>query len=430
MKLSLKFHIFVLFMLAVLPVRAQQSQTTTLLPNGKLALRYPVMKEDKLNFNLSVGKSRFSKMLKIGTIAGTGYSVGSIVDHQNPALDQARPKRNIPLKISLFSSLAALDLFSSKKPSGLMVQVDEYSANHELIKSKYLPVANRKGNFRYNFVSQASQDGYITVSMANTGRKKLKLNYNDTHTTARVTTDPPIDGDTGASDDLYDVHGGTFDAASVTSHATNQVYYFYSYRGTSLSKQWQVQSEYLSGGGDGGGDGHGSGGGDGSSGEPSAEAKALNRQINELGANGCELRYMLAHLPEYPLMAASLLANRNTAEDYMDLHNMEEANANGASTENALKHGIMIALNYCSFGEQHASELGELHEECNGVNQNGTGGEQAMDRANNLTGLTIAKSQGCGNISLLMHTLHVAYQNGAFDDINGNPTHIKPGQEP
>ncbi|GGH35323.1 hypothetical protein GCM10007423_26860 [Dyadobacter endophyticus] len=425
MKLSLKIHIFALSMMAVImPAKGQNEQTTTLLPSGKLTLRYPVMKEDRLNFNLYLYKRKFTKALKIGTVAGAGYLAGSIIDDQPSAVDQPRPSRNIPLKVSLFSSLAAFNFFPAKKPSSLMIQVDEYSANHELIKSKYLPVSRHKGNFLYSFVNQASQDGYVTVSMTNTGRKELNLSYSGTHTTARVNTDPPIDGDTGSSDDIYDYHGGTFDAATVTDHATNQVYYFYSYRGTMLSKQWQAQSEYLSGGSDGSGDGGGSGGGD-ATGEPSAEAKGMNRQFNELGANGCEVRYVLYHLTDVPQMGVLLLANRKSAEDYMNSHGMGIANENGASMPNALKHGIITALNYCSFGEQHASTLAEIHEMCNGINQNllMPEPELKMDRANNKAGLEIAKSVGCGNRDNLLNELHKGYTNGQFVDINGNKTH-------
>lgn len=189
-----------------------------------------------------------------------------------------------------------------------------------------------------------------------------------------------------------------------------------------MSKQWQAQSEYLSGG-----DGGGSGSGGGSSGpsEPSAEAKALNRQFNELSANGCEVRYVLSHLIDVPHMGASLLLNRKAAEDYMDEHNMSIANSNGASMPNALKHGIITALNYCSFGEQHASTLAEIHEMCNGINQNQLmpAAELAMDRANNQVGLNIAKSVGCGNRTNLLNALHNGYTNGQFKDINGNNTH-------
>lgn len=73
----------------------------------------------------------------------------------------------------------------------------------------------------------------------------------------------------------------------------------------------------------------------------------------------------------------------------MNEHNMEEANTNGISSENALKYGIMIALNYCSLGEQHAESLADLHDVCSNMNQNQTFEELVMDRKNNKIGLDI-----------------------------------------
>lgn len=167
MKLPLKIYIFALVLIAIIiPAKGQNEETITLLPNGKVTLRYPVMKEGKINFDLRVHKGKLTKAFQIGTATGAGYVAGTIA-LPKPSFEQARPQRNIPLKVSLFSSLVAFNLFSAKRPSGLIIRVDEYSTNHELIKSRYLPVTKRKSNFSYNFISQPSQNGYIDVSISN-----------------------------------------------------------------------------------------------------------------------------------------------------------------------------------------------------------------------------------------------------------------------
>lgn len=443
MKLSLKTYIFAVGMMAViLPAKGQVDQTATLKPKGKLTLRYPVMRGDSFYLQLLVNQKSISKKAIITNVIGAAAVGGSAIDLKNHNIDRKISANNSFVKVSAISSLTALNLLNSKSRPNMLVHVSEHGLDQQHIKSTYLEKGKNRRTSEFKFSDQIERDGYVTLTLSNFGNKALKIdpvvwtNPNPSDIKKRmkirmpqdgpviVNSESPIDGDNnGGGISTYD--GGTFGAVTITAQSTGETYNLYSPYASIPTSDWNI------GQGNAGVDGGGSSPGTSTPAPASStppELKEFRRQINELGANKCEVRYVIAYSGDVPNMPFSLVANKRTAEDYMEAHNMEEANDDGISTENALKHGIMIALNYCSLGEQHAETLADLHEVCSNMNQNQTFAELTMDRRNNKIGLDIAKSQGCNDINALLYTLHTAYINGSFKDINGNPTQAKPDQ--
>ena len=121
-------------------------------------------------------------------------------------------------------------------------------------------------------------------------------------------------------------------------------------------------------------------------------------------------------------MGPILVVNKTYTVAQCNLNGFAEANNNGESPENSYKHALFIALNYCSFGEQHATALGQMHEICNGPNQNNTIPEKMMDEYNNARGIDIAKLVGCSSMSDLSNACIIAYNTGVLHDVNGQPT--------
>lgn len=444
MKLSLKIHIFFMAMMAViLPAKGQVDQTATLKPKGKLTLRYPVMRGDSFHLQLSVNHKSISKTAIATNVIGAATVGGSAIDIDNHNIDRKTSANNSLIKVSAISSLTALNLLNSKSRSKVLVNVSEHGLDQQHIKSTYLERQKNRKASEFKFSDHIERDGYVTLTLSNFGNKALKIdpivwtspNSSDIKNMkirmpqdgqVIVNSESPIDGDNnGGGISTYD--GGTFGAVTITAQSTGETYNFYSPYASIPTSNWNI------GQGNAGVDGGGSSPGTSTPAPASStppELKQLRTEFNKLQANKCEVRYVIAYSGDVPTMSLSLVANKDAAENYMNEHNMEEANANGISSENALKHGIMIALNYCSLGEQHAASLADLHEVCSNMNQNQTFEELVMDRRNNKIGLDIAKSQGCNDIDELLYTLHTAYVNGAFKDINGNSTQAKPDQLP
>ncbi|UTM21740.1 hypothetical protein [Dyadobacter chenhuakuii] len=400
----------------------QQSEIgqVILQPMQKRIFRQEINSYSEIDVQFQIQKTKKKKPL-VPTLMATGLILSN--GYQNPQNETLVDKRRI--NTITLSFLTGVGILASHRREAEIV-VKQYATDGKLISR--LKVLKNK-NSEYRVIKVSEEPGFLVISLINRTKKPLTiigLGKSDSDSTMRtMMTDPSIDGDDNGGGQPYD--GGTFAAVTI-SGSSGSSHYIYSNRGSVPNDSWRAGSPS----GPGGGSGHPGSGGDGgeSSGAPSPEAKKLTREFNEFGANKCEARYIGDHLVDVPLMAPTLIFNKRRAEQYMTDHNMEEANTDGASSENALKHGIMIALNYCSFGEQHAETLGNIHEMCGGINQNPTSGQLQMDRKNNQVGLFIAKSQGCNDTSLLLLTLHTAYQNGSFRDITGNPTQLLPGQEP
>jgi hypothetical protein len=122
-------------------------------------------------------------------------------------------------------------------------------------------------------------------------------------------------------------------------------------------------------------------------------------------------------------MAYDLNNIKHEVTQAMITNNLEEANANGSSKENAFKHALLYAYMYCEIGEQHADAISDFHEVCNGVNQNPSNAEKDMDLFNNARGKDIVKQNGCDRNVLLL-AVWQAYLNQVLHDINGNGTSL------
>lgn len=303
------------------------------------------------------------------------------------------------------------------------------------MKSSYLREEKGKAGFRFNFSDHAMERGYLTVTMGNTGNKIVQVNcislkkpvtplFSDSTswTNERVAfTDPPIDGGDNGGGGTWDppVDGGSFAVVTITAPSTNASYYFYSPRGTVLNKSWDVGAGVAPSGGTGGPGTPGSGT---PTGAAPPEVKKVRRELNSLGANKCEANYIIDHLLDVPLMAADLFANRLAVEQNLAANNMSAGNMNGEAPENAYKHALITAINYCDIGEQHTDAIANLHEVCDGVNQNPTVAQKTMDVFNNSKGMAIAKATGCSNRNALSAAVLAAYNNGTLHKINGQPT--------
>ncbi|WP_044129373.1 DUF6973 domain-containing protein [Rudanella lutea] len=140
--------------------------------------------------------------------------------------------------------------------------------------------------------------------------------------------------------------------------------------------------------------------------------------VEEMGTNACEDSYLALHPWIVPLMYLNREQNNNWCRD-----RYPEAIEQGESSQNAMRHALYQAQNFCTIGESATYEMASRHEICDGELR-GSPEATAMDLANNDVGIQVGRelqSLGlCDSFQAIITFVEEAYYTGRLWHVTGS----------
>ena len=422
----MKNLLLIIFTMASMSIFAQKAENylwdeSRVTPTSNHSTRYEIMKNDSLLLSLKISTQNNRKrvlwknvagMLTFGAISKTLYN------------DKIETDKPFSINASFIAGITGINAFSNSQQP-VSVEAKHYDIKGTLLSSERLKISGKRKSKIYTYNKHFEHDGFVILTVKNIGKKSILasstaqlfprviLEKNGIKSVKKPIPSSPVTN-SEAPPCIDCTEGGQFSDVVIIANRPNGEFNFHASYEANLgpTQTWQVSGM--------GSSGDASGDNGSAAADPGPEEKEIVRKLNNLKTNKCEAAYAITQLSLFQM--GLLVYNKEFVTSYMNNSNMSAANTDGTAPENALKHALYIALNYCSIGKENAREMAKRHEVCNGVNQNPSTAELNMDSFNNDIGLIVAESVGCDDQGTLIASVRASYFNGSLHKLNGQPT--------